>query len=162
MLESFAKRAAQDGKKDLAFEHPRRWMPIDVEVRCISGIRAVLEHVHPPGVFAAGRHVIRHNIQNQSQLALAKLVLKNGEVCLGPQLWVETRWVRHVIAVSAAAPAAKNRRSIYVRYAKFRKIVDDFRGVLKREVLVELQSVGGGNKCFGRRRHRSSQNGLQT
>jgi hypothetical protein len=155
MLESFSKGTAQNWKKDFAFEHPRGWVPINVEIGGIRGFRTILEHVHPPGVLAAGRHVIRHDVQNQSQAVLTELVLQRSEVRLGTQLRIEARGIDRVVAVSASAPCAQNGRGVHVRDAELREIVDDLGCVLKGEVFIELQSVGGRNKAGGQGGHPS-------
>ena len=70
--------------------------------------------------------MIGHDIQDQSQVAFTQLVVESSEVCVGSQLWVQTRWIGHVVSMGAASPAAEDRRCVYVGDAKFREIVDDF------------------------------------
>ena len=99
MLERLAKRASEHGKKNLSFEYARRRPPIDVEVGCVGRFGAVFQDVHPPGIFAARRHVIRHDVEDQAHAALAQIFAKRVEIAFGAEFRIETRRIGDVIAV---------------------------------------------------------------
>ena len=86
--------------------------------------------------------MIRHDVENQSQAAFPKFVLEDSEVRLRAKFGIETRWIDHVVAMRASPPGAQNGRAVYMSDPEVRKIVDDFGGVLKRKIFIELQSVG--------------------
>ena len=53
LLQDFAERSAQDREENLTIEVARRRVPIDIKAGCMGRLRSILQHVHPPGIFAA-------------------------------------------------------------------------------------------------------------
>src|ERR1700722_1883073 len=141
MLERLAKRASKHREEHFPLENARWGTPIDVEVRRVGRFRSILEHVHPPGVFAARRHVIRNDVEDQTHAALAEFFAEHVEVAFGSEVWIKPRRIGDVVSVRAAAPRGQNRRSVNVRDTQIGKIVDDLCSVLKREILVELETI---------------------
>ena len=70
-LERLAVRLAEDREEDfadgLAARGDRR--PVDVEVVEEARVLAVFENAHPPRVLRTGRHVIRDDVEEQSEVA---------------------------------------------------------------------------------------------
>ena len=71
---------AEHREQDLAAQLLLQRPPVDVEVLGVGGGAAVLEHVLPPGVGAAGdAHVVRHHVDEHAHAALAQL--RGERVC---------------------------------------------------------------------------------
>ena len=51
-------------------------MPVDIEIGGERRVRPIFENIHPPRIFAAGCHVIRHDIQQQSHAAVFQFAQK--------------------------------------------------------------------------------------
>src|SRR5579863_311637 len=141
MFERFGERAPQHREKYFAFQHSRGRSPIDIEVGCVGGLRTIFEHVHPPRVFAASRHVIWNNVENQPHTAPAQRFPESEEIDFGTKLWIQASRVGYVITVAAAVPRSQDRRSVDMGDSKISQVIDDLRRILKRKILVELQAI---------------------
>src|SRR5260370_40951067 len=98
-------------------------MPIDVKVRCVGGLRSILEHVHPPGVFIACGHVVRHDVEDQAHTTIAQLSLQGEKVRFGAKFRIEARGVNDVVAMRASATTAQYWGSVQVSNAQRGKII---------------------------------------
>ncbi len=81
-------------------------------------VRPILQDIHPPAIFAAGGHVVRHDIQQKSHAAFLQLLLKDCEAIFAAEVGIDARGIGAVVTVRAAAAAGQNRRSIDVRDAE--------------------------------------------
>src|SRR5713101_2311398 len=99
-------------------------MPIDIEIGRISGLGPVLQDLHPPGVFAAGSHVIGNDVHNQAHAALFEFLVKRLETGFGAQFRIQMARIDNVVAVTAAMPATQNRRSVDVGHTEVVKIIE--------------------------------------
>src|SRR5207248_6789944 len=75
VFEGFGKWPPEDGEQDLAVETAGRRMPVDIEVGGVGRLRSMLEHIHPPGIFAARGHMVGHNVQHQAHSSILQLGL---------------------------------------------------------------------------------------
>ena len=62
-VEGLAEGTPQNRKKNSAIETAGVRMPFDVEKGGKSRLSAVFQHIHPPGIFGAGGHVIGHGVE---------------------------------------------------------------------------------------------------
>ena len=130
VLQCVRVNTAQDRKEDLVIQDSRRRVPIHVEVGRIHRSRAVFEQIHPPGIFRAGCHVIWHDIEQQPQTVFLQIGLKSVKLLLAAQVAVNARRISGIVAVAAAAAALQQRRSIDVRDAEPREVVQNVRGIV--------------------------------
>jgi hypothetical protein len=156
-FESAAIKVAEDGKQDLVLlENSRlgdRRVPVDVEVSGVRRAGTVFEHVHPPGIVGAGRHVVGHDVQKQSHAVTVEPFDQLLEFPLRPQLGVDAQGVRNVVAVGASAPGPETRRSVKVADAQLVEIGHQLASVHKTKIQAELDSVS-------RRRHSKRAHGF--
>ena len=100
-------------------------MPVNIEVSCIRRLRPVLQNVHPPGIFHACRHVVGHDVEDESHATLLEFALEMLKVFFRAQFRINPRGVGDVVAVAAALPAAQNRRQINVRDTQIVEVIQD-------------------------------------
>src|SRR5487761_394377 len=115
--------------------------PEDVKIVGVGGTLAVFEYVHPPWVIGAGRHMIRHNIQQKPHSIVFEALDHLLEFLLGSELGVDQEWVGDVITMRAAAPSLKTRRSVKIGDAKLVQIRNQFTGVCKTKSDMKLDPV---------------------
>src|SRR5579872_2673051 len=60
--------------------------PIDVEIRGERACRPVFEHVPPPAVRRVGRHVVRHDVNQMTEMGLTKSRVQPGEAVFTAQV----------------------------------------------------------------------------
>src|ERR1700746_359970 len=109
VIKNIAKRSPKKRKQQLVFQRSRRRFPIDIEIRSEGRIWPELQHIHPPSIFLAGSHMIRHKIQHKPHAAFFKRGLKRRKSFFPPFIKVDFRWVGDVISVTTSAAAPKNR-----------------------------------------------------
>src|SRR5215469_9637848 len=141
----------QHRDQDRVFEL-RLWRaPVDVEVGCVPAGSAVLQHVPPPAVVAAGNgHVVGDDIQQLAEAIHAKAVAEPGVSLLAPQLGVDARGVDHVVAVAAARRCLQVGGAVEMADTEPGQVVGDGRGFVEAEARVELEAVCGPQAGTGR------------
>src|SRR5262249_49789471 len=123
-FQNFTERTTENRKENLALQRSKRRMPIDVEVRRVWRFRAVLENVHPPQIFAAGRHVIRDDVKDHAHAVSTQSLLKSQEISLASQLRIESGGIDDVIPVHTSTTAAQDRRCVDVSDSEIEKITE--------------------------------------
>jgi hypothetical protein len=136
--------AAEHRQQHLAGELHVQRLPVDVEVLRVERGRAVLQHVHPPGVVGAEHaHVVGHHVQQLAHAVRAQRRDEAREAFLAAQLGVDLVVRHHVVAVHAARARALDGRAVHVAHAQLGQVGQHANRVVEAEVLVELQAVGG-------------------
>ena len=105
---------------------------------------APFQDIEPPGIVGtADPHVVRHDVEDEAHAVFVQRRDQRVEIGLAADLRIEPAVVDDVVAVRRAGPRLHQRRGVKVADAEPGEIRHQRRGVAKREVLVELQSVGG-------------------
>jgi hypothetical protein len=117
-------------------------VPVDVEIRRVHRARAVLEHVHPPGVRRADAHVVGHEVEELSHAVLGDRGAQLIEACRAAELFAQRVVVDHVIAVRRAGGRAEGRRNVDVGNAELVQVGHDRGSLSKTERRSELESIG--------------------
>src|SRR5262249_19365606 len=119
-------------------------IPVDVEVRRVAARRAVFQHVPPPRVVGADRHVIRDDVEHLAEagapqrLGQARVAWRAAELAVGGSR------IDDVVAVRAALRRLQIRRAVGGTHAERRGRIRDRRGRGEVEAGVELHPIGGG------------------
>ena len=133
-------------------------LPTDVERRRARRFLAPLQHVHPPGIVGADRHVVGHEVEDQPEPGALQRGAQARESVLAAELRIERAVIDDVIAVQAAGTGFQKRRRVEMRDAERFQIRHDARGIVEAEVLAQLQAIGGERHIHGatgpRSRHR--------
>src|SRR5579871_209546 len=140
-VEGLTKRTAEDSQKDSAIEAAGMRMPIHIEECSECGLRTVLQNIHPPRIFGAGRHVIRNGIEQQPHATALELALQRSKFFFAAQFRVNARWIDDVISVTAAFATGYNRRQVQIGNAKFREVVENLMNVGEAKAAVQLYAV---------------------
>src|SRR5579863_938768 len=69
-IQSLSEGTSQHRQQNSSLETSRMRVPLNVEIGRKCGLGTVLQHVHPPRIFRAGRHMIRHDVEQQSHAAV--------------------------------------------------------------------------------------------
>ena len=122
-------------------------LPVDVEGAGRRRQLAPFQHRQPPWVVgAADAHMVRHDVEHEAEAVRAERVGETVEPVLATELRVDGRVVDDVVSVRRAGPRLVDRRGIDVADAQSLQIGRDRGGVVEREILVELQPVGGARR----------------
>src|SRR5262249_62272733 len=97
--------------------------------------------IDPQWIRQAGSHMVRQNVQYQTQAPCRKCAAQFVEFFKSADLWVEHRRIRHIITMRAAGTRFENGRRIQIGDTKFMQVVDKPQGIRESEVTIELQSV---------------------
>jgi hypothetical protein len=133
---------AEDGEEQLIGKLGLDGVPIDVEEVGIGRIRAVFEHVVPPGVLRARGHVVGDHIKNVPHAMLVERGDKFAISRLTTQLRIDLVVIAQIVAMGAVSFGPQIRRAIDMADAQLVQIGNDCGGVAKRELAVKLQAVG--------------------
>ena len=79
-------------------------MPVDIKERSVGRAGTVFKHIHPPGVFDPGGHVVGDDVQEQTHAMFLKLRRQGLELLLAPNLTIDVGGIGDVVAVETAAP----------------------------------------------------------
>jgi len=110
VFEHAAVLIAQERQEHLVGEVGFRRAPIDVEESRELRARPVFQHVLPVGVRIVGHtHVVRHDVQHQSHVALAQRLRERQEVGLTAQIGIEVTLIGHVVPMRAATARLEQR-----------------------------------------------------
>ena len=141
-LDCLAQRLAEHRQQHLAAQAFILRVPVDVEVGRIPALRPMLQHIEPPGVLGDGRHVIRHDVDDQAEARAAQRGDKPAKRFLAAKLGIDARRIDHVIAMHRARTRGRNGRRVDMTDAQPHEIRHQPLGVREGEALVELQPVG--------------------
>ena len=150
-VERLAERTSQDGKENFTVKAAGVRMPFDIEERGEGGLHTVFQHIHPPRILCAGRHVIGHDVEQQTHSAVLQFGLQGRKVFFTAQLWVDARGIGDIVSVVASLTAGQNWRQIQIRNSQFVKVIENPARVREAEVLVELHPIRRRWQAF--RRH---------
>src|SRR5438445_4625078 len=135
---------AENGNQHFALKFVFERIPIDIEELCIGRRFPILQNIKPPNIVAAhDSHVVGNDVENLSHAMLMQG--RNEFVVLfeSPDFWIELMVVNDVVSMHAAGPGTQIRRSVTMRNAQLSEIGDEFGGLQKREIAIELQAVRG-------------------
>ena len=114
----FAVRPAEYRQQHFAAQI-RIWrVPVDVEIFRVAALPAARQHIHPPAVAAADRHVVGDDVDDQSQLMPAQLLDQPEQFRFAAELGIDARRIDHVVAMRRSRPRRHDRRSIDVTDAE--------------------------------------------
>ena len=117
-------------------------VPFDVEKCGIAPGRTIFQHILPPGVLGADRHMVGNHIEHLAQPGSTEGVLHSLVRGLTAQLVVDAGVIDYVIPVGAARRRLQVGRGIQVADAQFGQIPGDFRGIIEGEFWPKLNAVG--------------------
>ena len=136
---------AQNRQQNLIAKIRLQRLPVDIEIRRVSGARPIFEHVHPPLIERfSDPHVVRDKVEylaHRTRMELADprlIILVRADRC------VELVVIGDVVAVQAVRARLKIRRCIHVTDSQRVEIWDDLACLRKSEPPIELQSVSAG------------------
>ncbi len=139
---------AEDRQDDAPVQRGVRRLPVDVEERRVRRVAAAPQHVLPPGVAAGGHaHVVRHDVDDLAQAEPPLLRDEPRVRRFAAELGVEPLRIDDVVAVRAAGRCRRDRREVDVRDAEVAEVGEDGGGVVEGEAGVQLEPVGGGDRC---------------
>ena len=142
LFQHLAELIAQDGQQNFVSQVRLQRHPVDVEERGVGRTGSVFQHVHPPRIVAGGdRHVVRHDVQNQTHFVVAQLADEFLELLVGADFRIKHRVVHDVVTVLASRARFQKRRRIAVRHAHRRQIRHELSSVTKRQRAIELQPI---------------------
>jgi hypothetical protein len=150
VVEHVGERTAEKRQQEFALQSARRGFPVDIEIGRERGIGPELEHVHPPAILAARRHVVRNDVEQQSEPAFVERRLQCGEILRTAGVDLNARGVGDVVSMATAMPAGEDGRGIDVRNSEIAQVVEDRNRIAETKMGVELQTIG---RKWNTRRH---------
>jgi hypothetical protein len=117
---------------------------VEINVKEIgeTAVLSVFQQVQPKRiVFAADRHVIGHDIDDEAEARSVQRIYQRGQTFFAAEFGIDVAEIDDVIAVHRASPRRQDRRGIDMGNAEVAQISGDGCAVLKGEVLVKLQTV---------------------
>ena len=118
VLKHLGVRVGEDRQKNFVLEHHARRVPVDIKKRSVGRAGAVFKHIHPPGIFAYGGHVIRDDVQEEAHVMFLELRRQGLEVLLAPNFTIDVGGIGDVVAVQTSAPGLEQRRRVDIRHPK--------------------------------------------
>ncbi len=91
----------------------------------VDGPRPVSEHIHPPRIVPAERHVVGHDVEDEPHGSVVQGVDESVEASSTAQFGVEPGRVDDVVPVRAPGPRAKKRRGVDVAHSEAIEIRDE-------------------------------------
>ena len=104
-----AELVAKHRQQYLAFEVAAAGMPVDIEESGVRRVLTPLEHVHPPGVVGADAHVVRHDVDDQAQVARLQGLVQRLETLLAAEFGIDPGVVDDVVTVRGAGARGHDR-----------------------------------------------------
>ena len=121
----------------------QRARPVDIKMVGITALWTVFDNIAPPAVFQRCRHMVWHNVEDQTQPGLFELVDHAIKPLAPANGRVDFIGVCYVITVGGPCGGGKNRRGIQVAHAETFKIGHQCRGAIKGHAVTKLNTVGG-------------------
>src|SRR5882672_5368950 len=88
-------------------------------------------------------HVVGHEIENESDIRALESLAKPLERRFAAELGIERTVIHDVVAVAAAGARLQERRGIEMTDAERLQVGHCSRGIVKSEILGQLQAIGG-------------------
>jgi len=118
-------------------------MPVDVEISRVPCVLPPFEDVKPPWIVGfADTHVVRHEIEDETQPVHCERAAKAGEAVVVADLRIEAVIIDDVVAMRAASARLEKRRGVDVADTERCKIGRERGSVVEGEIAVELEPVG--------------------
>jgi len=135
---------AEDRQQHLAAQVRVERLPVDVEITRVGRGWPIFQHILPPAVVGTvDAHVVGHDVEDQPHAVAAQRRGEAPEVLLAADLRIEGVVIDGVVAVAASGPRFQAGRQIAMADAEFGQVRDHLRCLCQREVVVELQAIGG-------------------
>src|SRR5688572_5622198 len=119
-------------------------VPVDVEPVRVRRALPEAEHIYPAWVARAGRHMVRHDVEDDAEPSLANRAREGSKAVLAAELRVDASGVDDVVAVHAARHRLGDRREVEMRDAEGLEVVEATRNVRERKFAMKLQAIGAG------------------
>src|SRR5207248_481302 len=104
---------AQDRQQNFIAKIGLQWLPVDIEIRRVSGAWSIFEHVHPPLIERfSDAHVVRDKVEDLAHRMGMKLPNPCLIILARPDRSVELVVVGDVVAVQAVWARLEIRRCI--------------------------------------------------
>jgi hypothetical protein len=87
--------------------------------------------------------VIRDDVQHLPQLQLSDSLAESRMRVLASKFLVYTVVIDDVVSMFAARGSLQVRRTVYVRYPEFRKVIGNFGCIVKGKIFMQLYSISG-------------------
>ena len=118
-------------------------IPVDIERRGMRRPLAPFQHVEPPCIVGmADAHVVRHEIEDQPEAVRLERGAHPRKAFGTAEFGIELLVVDDVVAMRAARPRFQEWRRIEVGDAEFFEIGNERGGIVKSEILRQLQTIG--------------------
>ncbi|RMS12533.1 hypothetical protein ALP75_203718 [Pseudomonas syringae pv. actinidiae] len=138
---------AQKRQQQLAFQQRVRGIPLDVEEVCVRAATSPFQQVQPPRVIgAADGHVVGHDVEDQAHAVFAQGRYQAQQGRFAAQLRVDDGRVDHIVAMHGASAGLEQRRRVDVTDAQAGEVGHQWHGVIKGEVFMKLQALGGAQR----------------
>lgn len=135
--------ARQHGQQHL----PAARGPVDVEPAGVRGLGALAQHLPQRQVVPGrGRHVVRHDVQDQPEAVRASRGGQLPQALLTPELGPHRAVVDDVVAVPGAGHGLQDGGQVQMRDAELGEVRHGVGGGGEREVRLELKPVRGGGR----------------
>src|SRR4051812_8101962 len=118
-------------------------IPVDVEITGIRARAPMLQHVHPPVIVVMDGHVVRYDIEHDSEAMLAERSSEPTEAIFAAELWIDDAMIDDVVTMARTGARFQNGRRVDMADAKSSEIRRQRDGGLEWKPLVKLQAVGG-------------------
>ena len=103
---------AEDRQQHAAAVPVRQQLPTRCRTTPRAAILAPFQHVEPPGVVGADRHVVGHEIEDQPEAGVLQRGAQPREAFLAAELRIERVVIDDVVAVRAAGARLEERRGV--------------------------------------------------
>ena len=118
-------------------------LPIDVEIARVTRALPAPQDVVPPGVLDRRRHVVGHEVDDDSQPVCARDVAESREPGFAAQFRIEAIAIDDVVAMRAAGSRRGDRGQVKMGNAQLGQVGNDIGSGSEIELLTQLQPVGG-------------------
>src|ERR1039458_3052541 len=147
--------SAEQGYEHFLVQVTAIGVPFDVEPAGVYRLLAPFENVEPQRIIGpAATHVIRDHIENLSEVLELQRSAHASERSVIAEFGIELRMIDNVIAVQTAGTCPQIGRCIQMTHTQLRQIGRQGCRIIKTEMRMELQPIGGTRNHGGGLRRR--------
>ena len=116
---------------------------LDVEILGELAERTVRQDIVPPWIVRRGGHVVRHDIQEDSEAMRTRAADEAAPSGLAAQVFADSRGVRDIVAMLAAGNRLQAGREVHVADSQIGQVRQHALRLPQWESGMQLQAVGG-------------------
>ena len=110
--ERLAVRSAEYRQSDFAAQVGIVWRPVDVKVFRKAALAPARQHIHPPSIVTANRHVVGDDVDDYSESIAARFLHQPSEGLFTAEFRIDAGRINNVIAVHRTGARCQDRRQV--------------------------------------------------